>query len=83
MTANLTAKGRKLVTIVDPHIKRDNNYWFYKENHDLDYYVKNKDGGEFDGKLIILQLIKLWNQKTYIKHPCKYSSYVAIHNKTT
>ena len=49
MTANLTAKGRKLVTIVDPHIKRDSNYWFYNENRDHDYYVKTKDGSEYDG----------------------------------
>ncbi|KAK3885252.1 hypothetical protein Pcinc_010526 [Petrolisthes cinctipes] len=49
MTANLTARGRKLVTIVDPHIKRDQNYFFYKENHDRDLFVHTKDGTEFDG----------------------------------
>ncbi|XP_050734554.1 neutral alpha-glucosidase AB-like [Eriocheir sinensis] len=49
MTANLTARGRKLVTIVDPHIKRDSNYFFYKENHDRDLFVHTKDGSEFDG----------------------------------
>lgn len=50
MTQDLTGRGRKLVTIVDPHIKRDTNYFFYKENHDLDHYIKTKDGtAEFDG----------------------------------
>ncbi|MPC94382.1 Neutral alpha-glucosidase AB [Portunus trituberculatus] len=49
MTANLTARGRKLVTIIDPHIKRDSNYFFYKENHDRDLFVHTKDGSEFDG----------------------------------
>ena len=49
MTQQLTARGRKLVTIVDPHIKRDSNYFFYKENHDLDHFIKTKDGAEFDG----------------------------------
>lgn len=49
MTANLTARGRKLITIVDPHIKRDSNYFFYQENHDLDFYVKTPEGNEFDG----------------------------------
>uniref|UniRef100_A0A6A7FRA2 Glucosidase II subunit alpha n=2 Tax=Hirondellea gigas TaxID=1518452 RepID=A0A6A7FRA2_9CRUS len=49
MTNQLASKGRKLVTIVDPHIKRDPNYFFYKENRDLDHYIKTKDGQEFDG----------------------------------
>ena len=49
MTNQLVAKGRKLVTIIDPHIKRDTNYFFYKENHDADHYIKTKDGNEFDG----------------------------------
>nr|XP_053642983.1 neutral alpha-glucosidase AB-like [Cherax quadricarinatus] len=49
MTANLTARGRKLVTIVDVHIKRDTNYFFYKENRDRDLFVHTKDGTEFDG----------------------------------
>ncbi|KAB7503946.1 Neutral alpha-glucosidase AB [Armadillidium nasatum] len=56
MTTNLTARGRKLVNIVDPHIKKDSNYFFYQENHDLDYYVKTKDGNEYeevDGKLVL------------------------------
>lgn len=49
MTANLTARGRKLVTIIDVHFKRDNNYFFYKEVHDRDLFVHTKDGNEFDG----------------------------------
>ncbi|XP_066973212.1 neutral alpha-glucosidase AB isoform X2 [Macrobrachium rosenbergii] len=49
MTANLTARGRKLVAIIDPHIKRDSNYFFYKECHDRDLFVHTKDGAEFDG----------------------------------
>ena len=49
MVANLTAKGRKLVTIVDPHIKRDDNYKIYKQIKDLDLFVKDRDGREFDG----------------------------------
>lgn len=56
MTANLTARGRKLVTIVDPHIKRDSNYFFYKENHDRDLFVHTKDGSEFDGELVLVPL---------------------------
>ena len=49
MVADLTAVGRKLVTIVDPHIKKDNNYWVHKDLTDLGLYVKTKDGGDYEG----------------------------------
>ena len=49
MQDNLAASGRKLVTIIDPHIKKDTNYYIYKEAHDKGLYVQNKDGQEFDG----------------------------------
>jgi len=48
MVAKLKSTGRKLVTIVDPHIKRDDNYHIYKELKDKDLFVK-RDGKEFDG----------------------------------
>ena len=49
MINNLAAKGRKMVTIVDPHMKRDGNYYVHKECEDNGYYIKNKDGGDYDG----------------------------------
>ncbi|KAL3163000.1 hypothetical protein ABBQ32_009432 [Trebouxia sp. C0010 RCD-2024] len=49
MQDNLAASGRKLVTIVDPHIKRDTGYYIYKEAKDKGLYVLNKDKQEFDG----------------------------------
>ena len=49
MQENLAASGRKLVTIVDPHIKRDPSYYIYKEAQDKGLYVLNKDKNEFDG----------------------------------
>lgn len=49
MVDNLASKGRKLVTIVDPHIKREDNYWVYKEAKDLDLFVKDCNGNEYDG----------------------------------
>lgn len=49
MVANLSSKGRKLVTIVDPHIKRDDNYRIYAEAKQKNLFIKNKDGGEYDG----------------------------------
>ena len=31
MTENLVSHGRKLVTIVDPHIKKDSGYWVHND----------------------------------------------------
>ena len=53
MIDNLAAVGRKLVTIVDPHIKKDNSYWVHKELTDLSLYVKNKDGSDYEGKYLL------------------------------
>lgn len=49
MLNNLTAKGRKMVTLVDPHIKRESNYFIDKEASDNDYYVKAKDNNVYQG----------------------------------
>jgi predicted nucleic acid-binding Zn ribbon protein len=31
MQQRLSNKGRKMVTIIDPHIKRDSNYYIYQQ----------------------------------------------------
>ena len=49
MLRNLSSKGRKLVTIVDPHLKRDDNYEKYTDARNQGLLVKNKDGNDFDG----------------------------------
>lgn len=49
MIANLTARGRKLVVIVDPHIKRDGGYFLHNDAEQNGYYIKNKDGKDFEG----------------------------------
>ncbi len=49
MMANLAHYGRKLVTIVDPHIKSDNNYHIFKEAKDKGFFVKDKNGNDLDG----------------------------------
>lgn len=49
MINNLAAKGRKLVTIVDPHLKKDDNYKVYADAKSRDYFVKSSNGGEYDG----------------------------------
>jgi len=45
----IASKQRKMVTIVDPHIKRDNNYYIHSEASSKGYYIKNKDNNDYDG----------------------------------
>ncbi|ORY06296.1 hypothetical protein K493DRAFT_252011 [Basidiobolus meristosporus CBS 931.73] len=49
MQNSLSVKGRKLVTIVDPHIKREDNYYIFEEAKKNDLFIKNSDGSDFDG----------------------------------
>jgi len=49
MIENLASHGRKLVTIVDPHIKKDSGYWVHNDLSSKGLYVKNKDGGDYEG----------------------------------
>ncbi|EGG19928.1 alpha-glucosidase II [Cavenderia fasciculata] len=49
MQRRLADKKRKMVTIVDPHIKRDSNYYIHSEATSKGYYVKNKDGNDYEG----------------------------------
>ncbi|KJH51447.1 glycosyl hydrolase, family 31 [Dictyocaulus viviparus] len=44
MIDKIAAKGRKMITIIDPHIKIDDNYPVYKEAKDRELYVKRSDG---------------------------------------
>lgn len=49
MTNSLVAHGRKLVTIVDPHIKKDSHYWVHNDLTAKGLYTKNPDGGDYEG----------------------------------
>ncbi|XP_050315758.1 neutral alpha-glucosidase AB [Anthonomus grandis grandis] len=49
MVNNLTSTGRKLVVIIDPHIKREGGYFVHEDALNYDLYVKNKDGGVYEG----------------------------------
>ncbi|KAF9436979.1 hypothetical protein BGZ76_002382 [Entomortierella beljakovae] len=49
MQQSIGAKGRKMVTIIDPHIKKDDNYHVSRGAKELDIYIKNKDGNSFEG----------------------------------
>lgn len=71
MQEDVASRGRKMVTIVDPHVKRDPGYYMHSEAEKLGHYVKNKDNGDFDGcgmlgllllllLLCLLLLLLLW-----------------------
>lgn len=49
MQNSLAAQGRKMVTIIDPHIKRDDNFAIHSEATAKGLYVKDKFGADFDG----------------------------------
>ena len=38
-----------MVTVVDPHLKRDKNYFVYREANEKGYLLVDKDGTEVDG----------------------------------
>ncbi|KAJ3233308.1 hypothetical protein HDU81_002349 [Chytriomyces hyalinus] len=49
MQNELAVKGRKMVTIIDPHLKQDDGYPVSKKAKDLGLLVKNSGGSDFDG----------------------------------
>ena len=49
MINDVASSGRKMVTIIDPHIKVDNNYYIYKNGFFVDILVKKIDGSNFHG----------------------------------
>ncbi|TNN17347.1 Neutral alpha-glucosidase AB isoform 2 [Schistosoma japonicum] len=49
MVDKLNLKGRKLVTVVDPHIKRDPNWPLFSNSQNSGIFVKTRDGTEYDG----------------------------------
>ncbi|KAI9483752.1 MAG: glycosyl hydrolases family 31-domain-containing protein [Benjaminiella poitrasii] len=48
MEETLDNKGRKLVTIIDPHIKRVPNYRISDEARDKNLFVKKPDGSDYE-----------------------------------
>ncbi|KAI4469771.1 alpha-glucosidase [Holotrichia oblita] len=49
MQHNLTATGRKLIVIIDPHVKRESGYFLHEDALSNDYYIKTKDGNVYEG----------------------------------
>ena len=46
---HIAARGRKMVTIIDPHVKRDNKYSLHRLAQEQNLYVKKPDGKPYDG----------------------------------
>lgn len=49
MINDLRTTGRRLTFIIDPHTKVHDSYRYYRDNTNLNYYVKDKDGKDFVG----------------------------------
>jgi mannosyl-oligosaccharide alpha-1,3-glucosidase len=49
MLQGVAAMGRRMVTIVDPHIKRESGYYIHEGASSRDYYVKRADGTAYEG----------------------------------
>ena len=49
MIEKVSSYGRKMVTIVDPHLKRESGYHIYDGARAAGHLVQDKDGNEFDG----------------------------------
>lgn len=49
MIKNVSASGRKMVTIIDPHIKRDEDFALHRLARERGFYIKNKDGNDYEG----------------------------------
>ncbi|XP_061429640.1 LOW QUALITY PROTEIN: neutral alpha-glucosidase AB-like [Lethenteron reissneri] len=49
MQRNIASKRRKMVSIVDSHIKIDSGYKVYTEAQANGYLMKNKDGRDYEG----------------------------------
>ena len=49
MQNDLASRGRKMVTIVDPHIKRDTSWRIFSEATEKGLFVKDAKANDFDG----------------------------------
>ena len=74
MQKNVSKHGRRMVTIVDPHIKRDSAWATHNEATSLGYYIKDKNGKDYDGWCwpgsssyldFTVEKVRLWWQKQF------------------
>ena len=67
MIQNLTAKGRKMIAIIDPHIKREPGYFVHEDCLREGLYVKDKNDKVYEGKDFLLVTAKLpSNRRCYV-----------------
>jgi mannosyl-oligosaccharide alpha-1,3-glucosidase len=50
LTNALASKGRRLVTVKDPHVKREGGYFVHEAASKGSYYVKDENGNDFEGE---------------------------------
>ena len=51
MIETLEAEGFKIITMIDPGIKIDRDYWVYQQAMNRDFFCKRADGPHFKGKV--------------------------------
>lgn len=49
MMDKLSKAGKRLTYIIDPHIAKDESYFYYNENREKGFFVKNATGGDYEG----------------------------------
>lgn len=49
MQKNIAAHGRKMVTIIDPHIKRDIGYHVHKQAENQGFYIQTSSKKDYEG----------------------------------
>ncbi|CAI5451399.1 unnamed protein product [Caenorhabditis angaria] len=81
MLDKVAAKGRKMVTIIDPHIKKDDGYYVYKDAKDKGLFVKRADGTtDFEGHCWpgASEYLDFWHPETrsYWKDQFTFERYV-------
>ena len=47
MLDKIVSNGRKLVTIIDPHTKVDNDYWIYSDTKSKDLAIKDLNSKDY------------------------------------
>jgi hypothetical protein len=50
---DIASRGRRMVTIIDPHVKRDQSYYVFSEAEKAGHFVKTKSGSDFDGYAVL------------------------------
>lgn len=60
MVDTLAAKDRKLVVIIDPHVKVDPEYAVYKGGEERKLFMKSNTGDTYVGKSVISFPVELY-----------------------